>query len=122
MAGMTVSLWLAAGIIDVVGNPAPRTRPLHLVTEPVGAGIRVRVVGESPVACEAHYVLEVASDPAEGANRSVQRGAARLGPGVATTIATVTLANAGSKAWTARLGVEPCGGAKTYEETTGATR
>ena len=118
---MTFPLWLAAAMFVAPGHPAPPVGPLHLVTEPAGSGVRVRVVGESVVACEVHYVLEVANDSAAGSNRSVQRGAARLRPGVAATVATLTLANAGSKAWTARLKADRCEGGQAYDETARGT-
>ena len=114
MAGMT-SLWLAAALAGApAAAPAP-AGPLRLVTEPSGNGIRISVVGESAVSCEAQYLLTVSTKLATGSNNSVQRGAASLRPGVVTVVATVTLGNAGS--WSARLRVEPCGTTKGYEET-----
>ena len=94
--------------------------PLHLVTEPVGSGIRIRVVGHSAVACDARYSLEVSNRSGGGSNRSVQRGAARLRPGVVSNVATLTLGNAAPGSWSARLVVDPCGTARRYEEVSGS--
>ena len=115
-----VSLALAAAAATAaVTRPAA---PLHLVTEPAGSGVRIRIVGHSPVVCEARYSLEVANRSGGGTSRSVQRGAARLRPGVVSNVATVTLGNAAAAGWTARLVVDPCGPAKRYEEVIGPAR
>jgi hypothetical protein len=108
-----------------VGAPGPAAapaRPLHLLAEPASGGTRLKVVGHSATACVATYVLEVSSGSNGGRNHSVQRGAARLQPGVPTTVATLTLAVADPSAWSARLSVEPCGAGRAYEERGGSQR
>jgi hypothetical protein len=112
----------AAALLGAPGPAAPPARPLHLLTEPLKGGTRLRVVGESAIVCEAHYVLEVSSGSAGNRNHSVQRGAARLRPGVRTTIATTTIGAADPTAWLALLSVEPCGTGSTYEERGGSQR
>ena len=82
----------------------------------------MRVVGHSPVQCDAIYALEVTNGAAGASNRSVQRGTARLRPGIGATVATLTLATASHEAWTARLKVDPCGSARTYTEVRSSTR
>jgi len=122
MVGVIHTLWLAAALVGANADAATSARPLHLVTEPIGADIRIRVVGESAVACEANYVLEVSNKSATGSNRSVQRGAARLRPGAEATFSTVTLVDAVSRHWTARLSVHSCGRGERYDEAKGALR
>jgi hypothetical protein len=96
--------------------------PLHLVSEPVAGGLRLRVVGASAVACDARFSLEVSNRAGGGTSRSVQRGVARLRPGVATTAATVMVGNAALDSWSARLVVDPCAGGKRYDEVSGSAR
>jgi hypothetical protein len=114
-------LSLAALSFATPGAGTAVPAPLHLVTEPVAGGIRVRVVGISAVACDARFSLEVSNRSGGGTSRSVQRGVARLQPGVASTAATLTLANAGPESWSARLVVDSCGGER-YEEVSGSAR
>ena len=82
--------------------------PLRLIAEPVGTGVRLQVVGSSPVACEARYELEVAASA--GGSRSVQRGSAKLKPGSDIVLATTTLGGNSSDGWSATLSVEACDG------------
>lgn len=92
-----------------------RSAPVHLVTERVGQGVRITVVGKSESAIDATYALEVSSNAAGGGNRSTQRGSVRLRPGVPVTMITLTLGGNAGAGWTARLKVEPKG-APAYEE------
>ena len=114
-------LSLAALSFAAPGDGTVAPAPLHLVTEPIAGGIRVRVVGKSAVACDARFSLEVSNRSGGGTSRSVQRGVARLLPGAASTAATLTLGNAGADSWSARLVVDPCGGDR-YEEVSGSAR
>ena len=72
---------LAAG-----GSPSLPDRPVRLITERTDNGIRVRVVGESPVDVSVHYRLELGGG---SGNRISQGGAATLEGGAEPT----TLAN-----------------------------
>jgi hypothetical protein len=103
---------LAAMMFSAPTNGAP-AGPIRLVTEPAGDGVRIQVVGSADTPYEASYSLEAESGPQGGSNRSVTRSWVRLEPGVAVTLATVNLGNAGK--WTARLKVEPKD-APAYEE------
>ena len=116
------SIAIASLALAAPGDGIAAPGPLHLVTEPVAGGIRVRVVGHSAAPCAARFSLEVANRAGGGTSRSVQRGVARLLPGVTTTAATLTLGNAGPESWSARLLVDPCGGGKRYEEVSGSAR
>jgi uncharacterized protein YfaS (alpha-2-macroglobulin family) len=91
-------------------------QPINMVVEPIGDGIRVRVVGASGTDYEAVYSLEVTSDVAGGGNRSSHRGSANLRPGDAVTLSSVTLGEVTPGNWRAHLIVEPRGG-KAYEQT-----
>lgn len=93
--------------------PADRPMPLRLSAEPVDAGIRLQVIGLSPVACEARYELEVAA--AGGGNRSVQRGSVKLRPGHKVVLSTTTLGRKGAVGWSATLRVDSCDG-RHFEE------
>ena len=110
------------GILAAMISPAPSAAggaaegaaaPIHLVAEPVGEGVRIRVVGSSDAPFEASYSLEAESGANGASNRSTTRSWVRLEPGVSVTLATVNLGNAGK--WTARLKVEPKD-APPYEE------
>ena len=90
--------------------------PIRLVSEPVAGGIRLQVVGASDLPVEAAYSLEVTSGAASR-NRSLQRGTARLAPGVPAILVTLTLGDAAG--WTAVLKVTPETGAP-YEQTQSA--
>src|SRR3546814_17743265 len=80
----------------------------------VGGGVRLKVIGASDEIMAASYALEVTEG--RGANRSVQRGTARLRPGAPVPLVTLTLghANAG---WSALLTVSPEDGTP-YQQTT----
>ncbi|MGZ8283683.1 MAG: curli-like amyloid fiber formation chaperone CsgH [Allosphingosinicella sp.] len=106
---------LAAALALTAADTPSAEPPVRLVTEEAGQGIRLRVVGESAVPFAGNYALEVTSDAAAGGNRTVQRGAVRLEPGVPATLMTLTLGHSGQGSWTARLRVEPSQGA-AYEE------
>lgn len=93
--------------------------PLHLVTEPEGSGVRIRVVGHDVPTCDVGFVLEVVHSAATGRSRSVQRGTARAQPGAPRTFATASLANVRAKDWAARLSVGPCGASKNYSQSSG---
>lgn len=92
-----------------------RSAPVRLVTEQVGQGVRITVVGKSASPVDATYALEVSSNAAGGGNRSTQRGSVRLRPGIPVTMITLTLGGNAGEGWTARLKVEPKG-APAYEE------
>ena len=104
---MTISASAGAG-----GTGSPNS-PLRLVADKVATGVRLRVVGLSPVACDAKYELEVSSG--SGGNRSVQRGAAKVTPGPEIIFATTTLGGQGAGNWSATLRVDACD--RHYEQT-----
>ena len=117
-----VILFLAAALFGSssgAAQPPAGEPPLRLVAELVGTGIRLQVIGNSIAACEAHYELDVTGDSVRGGNRSIQRGTARLSPGVPATLATVTLASVNPDGWSAKLSVHPCGGER-YEQVRGS--
>jgi len=123
MTSVVQALWLAAALLGGTAGAAAASRPLHLVSEATGTGIRLRVVGQSAVACEASYTLEISNRSRAGSSRSVQRGIARLKPGAAPVdIATSTLGGAAAAGWTSRLSVGRCGASPQYEEVAGAQR
>ena len=101
---------MMASVSGVAGAEGSRG-PIHLVAEPAGEGVRVRVVGASEAPYAATFSLEVVS----GGNRSIHRGSANLQGGEAVTLSTVTLGNAAPGQWRAHLRVEPQGSA-AYEE------
>lgn len=105
---------LAAMMSTVSGNAGQEAgpAPIHLVAEPAGDGVRVRVVGASKAAYSASFSLEVTSD----GNRSLHRGSVDLQAGDAVTLSTVTLGDAAPGRWRAHLKVEPQGG-QAYEQT-----
>ena len=74
---------LAAG----TSQGADDVRPLRLHVEREGNATIVQVVGTAAAPVSASYDLQVTS----GGNRSVQRGVAKLQPGVRTTVATLRL-------------------------------
>jgi hypothetical protein len=102
---------LAAMTSSMSGAAGPAGGPIHLVAEPAGEGVRVRVVGSSEAPYAATFSLEVSS----AGNRSLHRGSANLQGGEAVTLSTVTLGNAAPGQWRAHLKVEPQGEAG-YEE------
>lgn len=123
MASVIQTLCVAAALAGATADAAPPFRPLHLVSEPNGSGVRLRIVGHSAVGCDASYTLEVSNQSGAGSNRSVQRGTARLQAGAEpVTIATTTLGHAAAAGWTARLSVRSCGPDLHYEEVAGAQR
>lgn len=106
-------LFLLAGLSSMsASGPAAAEPPVRLVTEARGDGVRLSVVGESSVAVQGRYALDVESDPASGGNRTAQRGTVDLAPGRAATLMSLTLGNA--EGWTARLRFEPSQG-EPYE-------
>src|SRR3546814_10776567 len=73
----------------VMNQTAPaEAPPIRLVSEEVGGGVRLKVIGASDEIMAASYALEVTGG--RGANRSVQRGTARLRPGAPVTLVTLT--------------------------------
>lgn len=108
MANLPIGLGVAM-MIAAVSHIAP----LRLVADQVDAGVRLQVIGSSPVACDASYKLQVVGGA--GGNRSVQSGKARLAPGKQVVIATTTLGNRASEQWSATLSVDACDG-KRYEQ------
>ena len=119
MVRMIIALWLAATTNVASPDALLPARPLQLVTEASGKGMRIYVVGTSAVLCDASYDLEVSSGSTFGANRSIQRGAARIKPGVEAKVLTMTLAKVDPGGWSVRLRVTPCGAGTPYEETRG---
>lgn len=109
MSNAAFGTFLAMTIAAASGHASP----IRLEAEPVDAGVRLRVIGLSPVACEASYELEAAGDT--GGNRSTQRGTAHLRPGVETVLSTTVLGGEAAGKWSATLRVEDCGG-RRYEE------
>ena len=111
-------MWLEiyAAALSLMGANAPDQNqpPVRLVAEQQDGRIELRVMGESDRPVEAAYALEVVSDRAAGANRTVQRGRVNLVPGVPETLMTLRM-GISDGAWTARLRVEPTSGA-AYEE------
>ncbi len=75
---------LAAMMSSVSGNAGQEAgpAPIHLVAEPAGDGVRVKVVGASKAAYSASFSLEVTSD----GNRSLHRGSVDLQAGDAVTL------------------------------------
>jgi hypothetical protein len=104
----------------VAAAPAPEgSAPIRLVSEPSGEGIRLRVLGASDKPLEATYLLEASGGPTGTSNKSVQRGTARLPPGVPVTLVTLTLGNTRNGSWSARLYVSPSQG-DPYEMSAGS--
>lgn len=102
----------------VMNQTAPaEAPPIRLVSEEVGGGVRLKVIGASDEIMAASYTLEVTGG--RGANRSVQRGTARLRPGAPVTLVTLTLGNADA-GWSALLKVSPEDGTP-YEQTQGSS-
>jgi hypothetical protein len=122
MGRHTLALAALLLLVSALAQAAPGRRPLHLVTEATGNGIRLRVVGMSDAACVARYALDVSSRSPGGHNRSVQRGTARLSPGTPAVVATSALVGTAAQGWTAQLSVEGCGPGDRYEERAGAPR
>lgn len=113
---MTMAMVLAMAMLAGLGKgPDVTEKPIQLVTESVGNGVRLIVVGDVTVPTEASYALEVSSDAAGGGNKSVQRGTARLVPGGKTRLMTLTLGNVGHGQWSATLSVDPKPG-RLYRE------
>ena len=105
---------------SALGAQLPASRPpIYVVAEPDGPGVRIKVIGASDRELEAHYSLEVTSNSGGGNTRSVQSGDVRLLPGVPVTLVTSALGYVGGGKWTARLSVEPRGGAP-YEDLKGS--
>ncbi len=108
-------LWILQFAALVVSSASPQqkdtARPLTMRVDEDGSATVVNLIGISDYACSVSYDLEVS----QGGNRSIQRGVARLHPGLTTTVATVRLA---PHPLYARLAVKPCG-LKEYEETFG---
>jgi len=112
----TSSLALGAIAAATGGGPAGDRSPIHLVAEPHGDGVHIRVVGSADTAFDGLYTLEVSSDVVEGrGNSSVQRGRARLRPGEVVTLISLRLGDVVPGRWEARLLVEPVGG-EPYRE------
>lgn len=104
--------------LAALGGAAPAgspSAPIHIVTEPAGAGVRISVVGDSSRAIEATYSLEVSSETGGGRSRSTQKGTARLKPGAPVTLVTTRLGDLQGGSWTATLHVQPVGG-PAYQE------
>ena len=117
---MTMAIVLAVAILAGGGKgPNVIEKPIQLVTESVDNGVRLIVVGDAAVPTEASYALEVSSDASGGGNKSVQRGTARLVPGAATRLMTLTLGNIGDGKWSATLSVDPKPG-RLYREQLGS--
>ena len=108
--GAILAMTMAASSADASESP------LRLVSGPAPEGVQLRIVGLSPVACGAHYELEVVGQA--GSNRSVQRGAAQLLPGKEVVLATTTLGGKGAGGWSATLRVDSCDG-RHFEEMQG---
>lgn len=102
-----------AAAIAAAAQPAPPVRPIRLDVQSEGDLHVIRVIAASAVACTATYRLEVAA--AGGGNRSVNRGTVTIQPSKPQTLATVKLGGGSSAAPSAKLDVEPCGGA-SYEQ------
>lgn len=114
MANPAFGAILAVTIAAAQGAaPSDGQAPLRLTAEPVETGVRLQVIGLSPLACDARYELEVAASA--GGNRSVQRGSARLRPGHEVVLATTTLGGTGAAGWSATLRVDSCDG-RHFEE------
>lgn len=122
LVGLIAALWLGTATTVAPAHASSPARPIHLVTAVSGTGMRVKLVGASPVQCDASYVLEVWNGSTAGSNRSVQRGAARIRPGIETNIVTMNLAGTDPQRWAVRLRVVPCGTSVPYEETRGQLR
>lgn len=111
MLELTSALIAAAfGAAAQAGAPA---RPITLDVRTEGDVHVVRVIAHSAVACKANYRLEVAAGG--GGNHSVNRGTVTIEPSSPQTLATVKLSGASAAATSARLDVDPCGGA-SYEQ------
>lgn len=115
MSGIFSAILLLAAPAMNQAAPA-EAPPIRLVSEEVGEGVRLKVIGASDEAVAASYALEVTGG--KGANRSVQRGTARLRPGDPVTLVTLTLGNADA-GWSALLTVSPEDGTP-YEQTEGS--
>ena len=109
------SQFMALGLALMTASAEPgESRPVQLLMEEQGSGVRLSVVGESDAAFRGDYSLEVTSDAAAGGNRTVQRGTVDLRPGIPATLMTLRLGNVGDGRWTARLRVQP-EGSRPYE-------
>jgi hypothetical protein len=100
-------------------NPAAGS-PVQMLVDEAPHGITIKLVGSADEPCEATYALEVASGEDGNANRSVQRGTARLRPGPLANLATVALGNSAARGWTAKLTVVDCKGRRFEQERKGA--
>ncbi|RIX29332.1 curli-like amyloid fiber formation chaperone CsgH [Sphingomonas edaphi] len=103
--------WAEIGAILAMTTAA--TQPLRLHVEPVEGGIRLEVIGISPIACTARYELEVTGNA--GGNRSSQRGTANLLPDRQVLLASTTIGAGPGSDWNAVLRVQGCGDLN-YEE------
>src|SRR3546814_15455862 len=102
----------------VMNQTAPaEAPPIRLVSEEVGGGVRLKVIGASDEIMAASYALEVTGG--RGANRSVQRGTARIRPGAPVHLVPLTLGNANA-GWSSLLKVSPEDG-PPYAPITGTT-
>jgi hypothetical protein len=106
-------LLVSVAAIGLAGAAPPPAVPLKLEVSTTGGTSIIRLIGESPVACTASYRLEVTDS--RGGNRSVSGGKATIAPGQRQTLATVTLGPDSARTTTAKLEVQPCGGA-SYEQ------
>ena len=108
---------MAAGIAAPAGSGTQQAAgPVELVTEPTETGVDIRVIGQSDVAADVRYTLEV---QAGSGNRSTQSGNAHLLPGAdAVTLITLRVGASGRPGWTATLRVRTADGA-SYTVTRG---
>lgn len=99
--------WHLLAALAATGGPGPAERPIVMTAVPSGEAVRIQVIGDAKAETRATYTLEVASNPAAGGNRSVQRGTARLRPGERAKLLDLTLGNVAKGGWTAKLTVDP---------------
>lgn len=91
-------------------------RPIRMQVDQAGGQVAITVIGAVSAACDASYALEVASGGTGSANRSIQRGNARLNPGPPVRLLNVRLGGStAAESWSSKLTVTGCG--PEYEET-----
>lgn len=93
---------------------SPPPPPIRVVTDRVGDGVRITVLGDAQQPFEGDYALDVSAGTNGNVNHSVQSGRARLEPGAPRTLITLMLANAPAGSWHATLKVTGTGNGGSY--------
>ena len=95
----------------LIGAATPQ--PIRLEVRALGDKRVIEVIGESAVPCTATYRLEVAESP--GGNSSTTSGGGTIKPGSRQTLASVTIGGQAASQVTAKLEVQPSGGAPYHQ-------